>query len=46
MVVTEALRATGAVVETIVPCRFDRATWSRRRCLVIGLGVTWIFGGE
>jgi hypothetical protein len=43
---TQALRATGVMVETIIPCRFDRVPCSRRRCLVIGLGVTWIFGGE
>jgi hypothetical protein len=45
VVVTQALRATGAVVETMIPGR-DSVPWSRRCCLIIGLGVTWISGGE
>jgi hypothetical protein len=45
VVVTQALRATGAAVETMIP-RHDCVPWSSRRCLIIGLGVTWISGGE
>ena len=36
------LRATGEVVETMIPRRLDRLPWSRWHWLVvIGLGITW-----
>jgi MFS family permease len=42
----QELRATGAVVETMIPRRLDRLPWSRWHWLVvIGLGITWILDG-
>jgi MFS family permease len=43
---TQALGATGAVVETMIPRRLDRLPWSRWHWMVvIGLGITWILDG-
>jgi MFS family permease len=40
------MRATGDVVETMIPRRLDRLPWSRWHWLVvIGLGITWILDG-
>jgi MFS family permease len=40
------MRATGDVVETMIPRRLDRLPWSRWHWLVVtGLGITWILGG-
>src|SRR3954470_19871665 len=40
------MRATGDVVETMIPRRLDRLPWSRWHWLVVtGLGITWILDG-
>jgi MFS family permease len=40
------IRATGDVVETMIPRRLDRLPWSRWHWLVVtGLGITWILDG-
>ncbi len=40
------MRATGDIVETMIPRRLDRLPWSRWHWLVVtGLGITWILDG-
>ena len=40
------MRATGDVVETMIPRRLDRLPWSRWHWFVVaGLGITWILDG-
>jgi MFS family permease len=40
------MRATGDVVETMIPRRLDRLPWSRWHWLIVtGLGITWILDG-
>ena len=43
---SDEMRATGEIVETMIPRRLDRLPWSRWHWLVVtGLGITWILDG-